>query len=252
MVDAAVASVGTTRPRWAQWRPGRDTIWALASIALMWLCYWSNTMLEQRQSWLSLVVFFIVGNIVVCTVIPAWVVTRGTDEGWAGLGFTRNRLVISLVITVVMSAGSLTYFLQLAQASGVDPVQHLAYNMVILWEPLFVYGWLYLRFRRAFGWLPGIVLAAAGFAGYHLGSVPLSLLAVYFSTGLLFSILMAITRNLWVIFPLASGISSGIGTVQAGLEFTWETAATGAVVLLVQGLVLWLIFRSRPALKGQR
>lgn len=243
--DATGSTAQSPRPRWIGWRPGPDTIWALASIPLMWLCYWANTMLTDSQPWLSLIVFFGIGNILVCTVLPAWVVTRVVPEGWAGLGFTRRRLVPALIITAVFGLGSLTYYLQLAGAAGVDPIRHLAYNMVILWEPLFVYGWLFLRFRRAFGWLPAMVLSAGGFAAYHLGSVPVDLLLVFFATGVVACALMAITKNLWTIFPLTSGVSSAIGTVQSGLSFSWSTFVIGVVVLLFQALILWLILRSR-------
>ena len=43
-----------------------------------------------------------------------------------------------------------------------------------MWEPFFVYGWLQLRFERAFGVIPGIALAAVCFGAYHIGTFPLS------------------------------------------------------------------------------
>ena len=230
--------------------PGADTWWAFATIPLMWAAYWGNGQLQSNPV-AALAVYFVLGNLIICTLIPAWVVSRLRREGAPGLGFTRFRLGIALLVSAVLGLGSLPYYFMIASASGVDPVQHLAYNLVILWEPLFVYGWLLLRFRRAFGWLPGILLAALGFTTYHVGSVPPITLATFLVTGLVFSAIMAGIRNLWVMFPLASGVSSAIGTVQSGLAFDWETALVGLVVLAVQALLLWLLLRRRQAAPDQ-
>ena len=234
------------RAKAVQWQPGADTVWALVSIPLMWGCYYANTQLSAGNPVLALVIFFLIGNILVCTLLPALVVRRVAGEGAWGLGFTRHRLWTALAIMLIAGLGSLPYYLQLAGQTGVDPIEHLAYNLVVFWEPLFVYGWLQLRFTRAFGWLPAIVLSSLGFVAYHVGSVPLPGLITFFITGIVFGIIMAITRNLWSIVPLTAAVSSGIGTLQSGLSFDWSTAASGAVVLLVQIVILVLIFR-RPA-----
>lgn len=158
-----------------------------------------------------------------------------------------GRWWLALILTLFLGLGSLPAYLEAANQADVDPVQHLAYNMVILWEPLFVYGWLQLRFSKAFGWLPGIFLAALGFAIYHIGSVPMGTVAVFAVTGLIFCAVMALTRNLWTLFPLTAGVSSGIGTLQAGLSFDWTAFTTGLVVLVIQAVILIVVFRQRSA-----
>lgn len=193
----------------------------------------------------GLALYLLLGNLAVVTVIPAWVLTRRRTEGLAGRGFTRYRLGIALLMSVVLALGSLPTYLGAAVQAGVDPAEHLAYNLTILWEPLFVYGWLLLRFRRAFGWLPGVLGAAAGVAAHHLGSVPPITLLVFFVTGVVFAAVMAAVRNLWVMFPLAAGVSSAIGTLQAEVDFTWALAATGLVILAVQAAILVLFGRHR-------
>ncbi|MGJ3508687.1 CPBP family glutamic-type intramembrane protease [Enemella sp. A6] len=229
-----------------RWQPGRDTLWAGLSIPLMWAVYWGNTMLGNQQSLLALGLWFVVGNLVVCTLLPAWVVTRVAGEGWAGLGFTKRRWWLALGLTLFFGLGSLPFYFQQAAAAGVAPVEHLAYNLVILWEPLFVAGFLQLRFTRAFGWLPGIILATLGFAAYHVGSVPAVVLATFVGSGLTYCVLMAFTRNIWTLFPLAAGVSSAIGTLQAGLSFEWSTFWMGLVVLVFQVLILVAVFARRP------
>ena len=61
-----------------------------------------------------------------------------------------------------------------------DPLPNIAYNAIAFWEPLFVFGWLQLRFERAFGIIAGILMAALSFAAYHIGSFPMEALIVSF------------------------------------------------------------------------
>lgn len=236
-----------------RWQPGRDTLWAAVSIPLMWVIYWGNTVFTESQPLLALGLWFVLGNLLVCTLLPVWVVSRVAGEGWAGLGFTTRRWWLALPLTLFLGLGSLPFYLQLAGEVGVNPLEHLAYNLVILWEPLFVAGWLQLRFTKAFGWLPGILMATAAFALYHVGSAPPAVVATFVGSGLTYCVLMALTRNIWTLFPLAAGVSSGIGTLQAGLSFDWTTFATGLVVLVIQVLILVAVFgrRPRPATSSQ-
>lgn len=144
--------------------PGRDTWWAIASVPLLWACYWDSTRLMDEHPAVSVAVFFVLGNLLVCTALPALVVTRIAREGWSGLGFTRRRLWLALTLMVVLGIGSLPYYLQLAA----------------------------------------------------------------------------------VVFPIAGGVASGIGTIQSGLVLDWADFAIGAGILLVQTVLLALIVRARP------
>ena len=52
----------------------------------------------------------------------------------------------------------------------VDLLPHLIFNGLVLWEVLFVYGWLQLRFEKAFGYILAPILSALCFCFYHVGS----------------------------------------------------------------------------------
>lgn len=202
----------------------------------MWVVYFTNSRWsESHQIW-ALLMYFVVGNIVLSTLVPAIVVRR--EGGLAKLGFTRTKLWWALAVSVVLSAGSLPRALGLATDAGVDPWPQLAYNGLILWEPLFVYGWLQLRFREAFGWLPAPLLAAAAFGAYHLGSVPTPAAVGFVGIGLVFGIIFTLLPNMLVLFPLTWAVSSTIGTLQSGLVFGWDVVALGGAVLVVQVAIL--------------
>ena len=116
---------------------------------------------------------------------------------------------------------------------------------MVLWEPLFVFGWLYLRWERAFGWLPAIVLVGAGFALQHVGSVPLPAALGFGAFALAFAVVFALVRNLVILWPLFYPVASGIGTLQAGVTMGWGAVVAGAVLLVVQLAIITLIWRAR-------
>jgi hypothetical protein len=102
------------------------------------------------------------------------------------------------------------------------------------WEPFFVWGWLQLRFERAFGILPGILLAGLGFAGYHIGTYPYQFVLNLIVVGVAYGALFRLMRNLLVLWPLACGIGGALGTAQGGYFFGWTVVPIYVVVLAIQ------------------
>ena len=105
----------------------------------------------------------------------------------------------------------------------------------------FVYGWLQLRFERAFGFVVAPFLAGAAFAAYHIGSFPLEGLIALFLSGIFYGILFTITKNLLVLIPLTWAIGSTIGTIEGGFTFGWDTVGIYAALLVLQLFLLLLL-----------
>ncbi|GAA4516335.1 hypothetical protein [Brevibacterium yomogidense] len=221
------------------WSPGTDTLIAAATLVVFWGCYWAGTTVNE---W-----FLLAGVIVVGTLIPAWTVLQQRGEGLEGLGIRRRFLVVSLIIAGVMGAGSAYQLFTLAAAQDVAVLPHLVGNLLVFWEPLFVFGWLYLRWERAFGWLPAILLTGAGFVLQHIGSVPFEAALGFGGFAVVFAIAFACVRNLAILWPLFYPVASGIGTLQAGFVMGWSSVGSGALLLAVQGFVLagvwWTVHR---------
>lgn len=128
-----------------------------------------------------------------------------------------------------------------------DLAPHLLVNALALWEPFFVFGWLQLRFERAFGVLPGAVLAALSFGVYHLGTFPLSAVLALVGFGLLYAALFrALGATLLALWPLAWAVGSGIGTLQGGFAFGWASVPGAVVLLLAQAGVIMVFARRSP------
>ena len=237
MRSTTVRDGGPARPRRPvlAWDPGQDTLIALVTLLGFWACYWANTAIHG--------VFLYLGVLVFGTAVPAVVVLRRRREGLAGLGITRRFLLVSVLVSVVLGGGSAVQLVSLAAAQDVALLPHLLGNLLVLWEPLFVFGWLFLRWERAFGWLPAIVLVGAGFALQHVGSVPLGAALGFGAFAIVFAIVFALVRNLLILWPLFYPVASGIGTLQAGFPMGWGEVAFGAVLLVAQVVILVAVHR---------
>ncbi|MEO7587413.1 MAG: hypothetical protein ABIS84_05235 [Arachnia sp.] len=177
------------------------------------------------------------------TVIPSLVVLMQRREGLAGLGIRRRFLLPSLMISAVLGVGSAYQLFSMAAAQGVPVVPQLVANLLVMWEPLFIFGWLFLRWERAFGWLPAILLTGVGFALQHIGSVPFEVALGFGVFAVLFGVVFACVRNLAILWPLFYPVASGIGTLQAGFVMGWSEVVSGAVLLGVQVAVLVVVAR---------
>src|SRR5829696_4590917 len=142
-----------------RWQPGADTAVALLTAVLMVGFYYANA--HAQSAVFSLIVFVILTNGILNVLFPAYYVLVVRKEGLNQLGITRRWWWIALLLSAVVSVLSWPQLQQIvAQHPGTDLVPLLLANGLILWEPFFVYGWLQLRFERAFGIFPGIGLAA--------------------------------------------------------------------------------------------
>lgn len=228
------------RRRILAWQPESDTLIALATLLAFSLCYYAGSAINSLFLWFGILVFG--------TAIPLWTVLCRRRETLAGVGITRKFLLTSLAISLVLGAGSAYQLAALANAMGADIASHLVANFLVLWEPFFVFGWLYLRWERAFGWLPAIVLTGLGFMLQHLGSVPVEAAAGFGVFAIMFAIAFAVVRNLVVLWPLFYPVASGIGTLQAGFVMGWSDAGISVIVLVLQLASFWWISKKANGL----
>lgn len=87
-----------------------------------------------------------------------------------------------------------TYYQRFGITAAIIPA--LIVGIYALWEVVFVYGWLQLRFEEAFGIVPAGILAGLCFSLYHLayGWYDLSGLVGLFIFGLIFYRIQKIKR----------------------------------------------------------
>lgn len=217
--------------RWFAWEPGTDTAVAALTAVLWTGAYYLLTHPSGRFSWA-----FDTAALLAAVIFPLWYVCLHRRLPPREIGITRERWKESLLVSGIVAIPFLwLVFSQYSQAFGTAAlIPHLAVNALVLWEPFFVYCWLLLRFDRAFGIVPGILLAGICFGAYHLGTYPLPGVLVLVLYGWLFGAIFRVTESLLILWPLAWMASSAKGTLAGGMVFSWNDIGSSALILVVQ------------------
>ena len=225
-----------------RWQPGADTAVALLTAVLMVGLYYANA--HAQNAVFSLIVFVILTNGILNVLFPAYYVLVVRKEGLNQLGITRRLWWLALLLSVASLLISWSRLQQVVvQHPDADLVPLLLFNGLILWEPFFVYGWLQLRFERAFGVIPAIVLAAVCFGAYHIGTFPPSGVVMLVVFGVFSGVLFRVAGgNLLALWPLTWAVTSSIGVLEGGFDpVGWADVAVYALLLLVQvALIAWM------------
>ena len=223
--------------------PGMDTLIASITAIMMVGIYYLNANYGFERPAIFFICFVGIGHIVINTVIPAFVVCVLCKEGYSGLGIKRENAFLSLLISALLVALFLNGLFEKLEGFDGNPIPHIIFNGISLWEPLFVYGWLQLRFERAFGYILAPIFAGAAFAAYHIGSFPIDMVLMLFAFGVFYGVVFGFVRNILVLFPMTWAVGSSIGTIEGGYSFDWFTVIVYTVVLLLQAMLLFGIWR---------
>jgi len=215
----------------------------------MWGVFYLNARYAEAHRAVSVVLFMLFGNLGINVLGPAWYVVRVRGEPISEIGLSLRHWWLSLAISFFVAAFSWPELLRVAgeaQLRGDALARQVLFNGLVFWEVFFVFGWLQLRFERAFGIVPAIGLAALGFATYHVGTLPLEGVIGLAGFGVMFATLFRVTRSVLSLIPFAWAITSSIGTIRANFLATWNAVGAYAVVLAIQLSGLAWIARKSP------
>ncbi|MGC9393480.1 MAG: hypothetical protein ACP5J4_01345 [Anaerolineae bacterium] len=217
--------------RWFAWSPTGDTLVAMVTELAMIVLYWTATHLLDND-WTAVLVFGLLTNLGLNVLFPVWWIVYHRKQPLSELGITTRHWLASLLISVGLAVFSSFGLRQ--YVTSVHWLSHVLFNAVILWEPFFVFSWLQLRYDRAFGILPGVLLTGLSFAAYHIGTYPPAGLVTLLISGLFFAAIFRLTSNLLILWPLAWCVGSSIGTLMGGMQFPWNQVAAWSAILLIQ------------------
>lgn len=215
---------------WIKWNPNLDI--PVAILTLTWMAFAYYTMHHTESTLFIVCGFTLFTNLIVNVVFPAWWVVGYRKQPLSELGVTTRHWLPSLLISMAI-AGFYTLHLQPVLEKE-DRLPRILYCALCLWEPFFIHGWLQLRFERAFGALPGILMAGFGLAIFHIGSPPSLLLLDLFLSGIVFAALFRLTRSILMLWPVGWTLASAVGTAQTETTFTWMIVATYVMVVVLQ------------------
>lgn len=236
-----------------RWQPSRGTAAALATEAGMIIAYSIIGKNSNNMGVAALVGLLIVPILAVA--IPVWWTTMVERQGLGSLGITAHHWLPSIILGLGLS---LLTIVPLLSATRVTPAPErwlpmAAAGAVSLFEPLFIFGWLQLRFEKDFGALPAILLAALGFSLYHIGYLPQAMSSQFYSA-VLFAVAFRLTANLLVTWPLLWAVYSAGACIGSNICFyNWGMVSGSAMVFVFEVvlIVALALLQHRRVLKIQ-
>ncbi len=218
--------------KWFTWNPSIDTVVALITAMLM-IGGGYYLMVHLPEGSVVKTVYEVIVTFLL-VVFPVWWLLWHRNYSLKDLGVKKESLIPSLIISALITAYFLYYTLSTYSFYGTNLIPHFLTNALILWEPFFIFCWLQLRFDKAFGIIPGILLAGISLGAYHLGTYPMPEVIVLALFGILFAAIFRLTSNLLIMWPLTWSTSSAVGTLKGGFLLGWNEVIMTSIVLLAQ------------------
>jgi membrane protease YdiL (CAAX protease family) len=227
-----------------QWQPSGETL--VAVIAGFVVIGLSAAMLPTRHCpWLSILIRDIGQIYLVGILFPLLYILR-TGNRFAEFGFTLKRWYIFLPINLVLGALLLLMFLS---ESPIPADFHVtsavvwkaAFVMVaVFFELIFFYGFLRTLFEKAFGIVPGIILAALFYSFHHIGFQPEYGKLIF--VGLLYALVYRLGNSALLLYPFFLGVGGAYDVLiqsQAVSPIQYPAIRTVYLFVLILAAVLW-------------
>jgi membrane protease YdiL (CAAX protease family) len=227
-----------------QWQLSRETI--LAAIAGFVVIGLSAAMLPTRHCpWLSIVIRDF-GQIFLVGILFPLVYILRTGNRFAEFGLTFKRWYIFLPINLILGALLLLMFLS---ESPIPAAFHLTAQVVwkgafvvvaVFFELIFFYGFLRTLFEKAFGVVPGIILAALFYSFHHMGFQPEYGKLIF--VGLLYALVYRLGNSALLLYPFFLGVGGTYDVLiqsQAVSPIHYPAIRTVYLFVLILAAVLW-------------
>lgn len=154
------------------------------------------------SSFLNPILFGLLGTVGVCTVLPLYWIVIYKRKNLSALGITNKKIIISLIISLLLG---IFFFIDYYNNFQIDKtiIPAIILGIYSLWEVIFVFGWLQIRFEEAFGIIPSIILAGFCFCLYHFGYgwFDFSDLANLLIVGTFMAMVFRLTKNILILWP---------------------------------------------------
>ena len=231
-------------PKLFQWQPSRETI--VAVIAGFLVIGLSAAMLPTRHCpWVSILIRDI-GQIFLVGILFPLVYILRTGNRFAEFGFTLKRWYVFLPINLVLGALLLLMFLS---ESPIPADFHVTSAIIwkaafvivaVFFELIFFYGFLRTLFDKAFGIVPGIILAALFYSFHHIGFQPEYGKLIF--VGLLFALVYRLGNSALLLYPFFMGVGGTYDVLiqsQAVSPIQYPEIRTIYLLVLMLATVLW-------------
>lgn len=229
----------------------RDTLIAIGAglgmivLSLLMIPFSGNSYIDTAVSLFlrDIVMIFGLG-----VVFVSLYVDKREKEILSDMGFSKHKLILSIVLDVIFAAGLLTMFMKDGIPENIFSVCNLYASSYILtagiFEMIFIYGFLRMNFEKAFGIIPSILITSAFYSFHHAGFQP-EFLHLFF-VGVMYCSVFYITRNIVIIFPLFWGVGAlwDVIVSSAAGEGIKNVESFAIAVIIWGMIIIWFVFRS--------
>ncbi len=199
------------------WKPNAST-WVAVSASIAIFAISAVLTLPGMPSDLKSAILHIGMYVAIGVWLPLFWNFRIEKAGFEGIGIRLEGLGLSVLVNIVLGAFLTAIMVMQADWSRIEQGTFWAALFVLItgnfFELIFYYGFVHLRFRKAFGPVIGVVVTAFLYVLWHLGTELMLVEDVWataimlFAVGILFQSVFALTYNLAIIFPffVAGGV----------------------------------------------
>jgi membrane protease YdiL (CAAX protease family) len=225
-----------------RWNPDRTTLVAIGSYILVVAgLYTAFQVFTTNRVAANFITFGPIAMAGFGIALPVFYTVLAGKRSITDLGITTKEIVPSLMLGLLL--GWDTYRHTLAPMDISWSKTHLPLILMVLavgiFESIFFRGWLQLRFEKAFGMIPGLILAALLYSFYHIGyGMEPGEMFTLFGYGLVFGGLFRLTKNVFLLWPFYTPVGSLFTNLSDGRVLPFE-ASYG--FLLTIGLMLAVI-----------
>lgn len=232
--------------RWFAWTPGLDTWIALASVLGMWLLHLIRHWLEPTHPAVGESILLFAGAVLLAFLLPTWIVWHRMRRDLDELGLQLRRTWLAAAVSAAVVLFGLPGFWLAAGSVGVEPMSQLMGQILGIWQPFFLFAWLQLRMRDAFGEIAAPLIAALSYGFYHLGTEALADSLFRVGLALLPAIAFALTRSLLAVIPFTWAMVTGLVAMARGIEYDIDQTALAVVLLIIQAGIVIFSYRRHP------
>ncbi len=215
---------------------------SVITVLIMWATYYADNNLIHDNMLLTLLVSLLGTVILLCAVFPVYWVTRVTDEGIEGLGITVKNFPLAVIFSLILCLWRFTEIKEYMGQPSFIPT--ILFNAFSIWEVLFIFGWLYTRYKKSFGKLPAILLTSLSVGIYHIGTLEtdriISLCVVIIVCGVFYGI----TDSIFTLWPVYWAVGCSASTLGSGMEFPKEMIYLSAITLVIQLVIIVLLVKT--------
>jgi membrane protease YdiL (CAAX protease family) len=227
-----------------QWKPKGDTLVAVVSyilvVAALYTAFQIFTINHVAANFITFGPVALAGLGVALPVLYTVLIRK---RSLSDLGITTKQILPSLALSLLLGWDTYTNTLAPMNVNWTrNQVPLIVMAMAVgLFEAVFFRGWLQMRFEKAFGLVPGLILGALCYSIYHVGyGMNTEEMLFLFGLGLTFGAFFRLTKNIFVLWPFYTPVGSIYTNLSEGLALPFEATYGFLITIgLMAGVIVY-------------